>query len=387
MKVAVLGSGLMGSEIAIDLASVQYIDEIVVVDNNNSRLQLLEKRANERLGPSSKKLLYYSLNIVNDRKVLLDLLRDSDVSVGALPHSVAEYGVRAAMAAEVSYVDLIYSWRMRDDIETLDKDASNKGITIIPACGLAPGLSNIIAKRAVEEVGGEAEDLTIYVGGIPQLPEPPLEYRVVFSAESVLEEYTREALVVRDGRQVSIPALSDVEVISFESLPDMKFEAFITDGLSTLTSMVKAKNMAEKTIRWPGHAEKIKLLYELGLLSDQGVQLDSQTIVVPRKLLEKIFTLKLSMEDGDRDMTLMKVNVRSYTNSCTYELIDRFDVTTRTTSMARTTGYPCSVVVQFLLERKLVETGLLPPEVAIQGSLFSEFLERLRSKGIKVLKV
>ncbi|MEM3637382.1 MAG: saccharopine dehydrogenase C-terminal domain-containing protein [Conexivisphaerales archaeon] len=386
MIVTVLGAGMMGSEIALDLASKTYVDQLAVVDNSHPRLQLLHAKAKERLRDNHSKISTYVIDIVNEKDALQRLLRRSDAAVGALPHSVARFGVENAVEAEVDYVDLIYSWSLQEQSEQLNKQAKRRGIAIIPACGLAPGLSNILAKRAVEEVGGEAEELTIYVGGIPQRPEPPLEYKVVFSAESVLEEYTRDALVVRKGERVLLPALSEVEEVCFSSLPNYKFEAFVTDGLSTLPLTTRAMNMTEKTVRWPGHSAKIRLLAQLGLLSEETLAIDGGIIVTPRKLLERLFMLKLSMTEHDRDMTLLKVTAKSDKTSASYEMIDRYDEVTKTTSMARTTGYPCSIVVQFLLERKLTEKGFLPPEEAVSRELFQDFLNRLKEKGIEVVR-
>src|SRR5579884_64409 len=289
------------------LGKLKQIDEVIVVDSNASRLEELKKKAKQRLPDSlSAKLSTHKCDIISNKEELLKILKRSDVAIGALPHSVADIAVASAIEAAINYVDLIYSWRASNSYADVDKKAKNENITIIPACGLAPGLSNIIARKAVEDIRGEADELTIYVGGIPEKPEPPLEYKIVFSPDSVIEEYTREALVVRNGKIAMLPALSEVEEVTFTSVSG-KFEAFVTDGLSTLPNTVKAFNMTEKTVRWIGHAEKIRMLSELGLFSEEEIDIGDKCKISPRKVMSRLLADRLAMKGEDRDMTLLKV--------------------------------------------------------------------------------
>jgi len=386
MIVSILGSGLMGSEIAVDILASKKTDEVIVVDSNASRLEELKRKARQRLPDTlSSKLSVYKCDIVSNRGELLKILKRSDTAIGALPHSVADLAVASAIEAGINYVDLIYSWRASDSYAEVDKKAKNKNITIIPACGLAPGLSNIIARKAVKDVGGEADRLTIYVGGIPEKPEPPLEYKIVFSLDSVIEEYTRDALVVRDGKIAFLPALSEVELVTFTSIRG-KFEAFVTDGLSTLPNTVKAHNMTEKTVRWVGHAKKISMLSELGLFSEEEIDIGDKCRISPRKIMSSLLSDRLAMKENDRDMTLLKVVANKGDRQSVYEMVDRYDERTHTTSMARTTSYPASIVAQFLLEGKIKRNGFLPPEEAIDSKLFDEFLYALKQKSISITK-
>jgi lysine 6-dehydrogenase len=395
-RAIVLGSGMMGSSIALDLISSNTVGHVRVIDSNPERLKLLEQRASKRRSShvssfdDVSKLEVEQFDIT-DEEQLQKLLSEFDIGIGALPHGLAERAVLAAVESKIDFVDLIYSWRYEDG-SAIDGKAKKNGVTIIPACGLAPGLTNILAKNAADQLE-EVDEVKIAVGGIPEVPKPPLNYRIVFAIESVLEEYVRDAVVVRDGKKTIMPALSGLEEMNFPSLPDQKFEAFITDGLSTLPeTLKKAKNMEEKTIRWKGHAEDIALLIDLGLFSERPISLGrSGSRVAPRTLTSMLLERKLAMHQGDKDMTLLRVDVKGRkrrgdktTRTREYELVDKYDASTQTTSMARTTGYPCSTVAQMILEGKITETGFIPPELAIRDDRFDEYIARLENKGLSI---
>src|SRR5487761_29389 len=395
-NVIVLGSGLMGSSIALDLISSKTVGTLTVVDSSPERLNFLEQRASSKRPDSGasdygKKLETLQFDITKDAEELKKLLSRFDLGVGALPHDIAERAVLAAADSKIDFVDLIFSWRYEDN-SAIDAKAKKNGVTIIPACGLAPGLTNILAKYGADQME-EVDYVKISVGGIPEVPKPPLNYRIVFAVDSVLEEYMRDAVIVKDGKKVIMPALSGLEELKFSEFPEEKFEAFITDGLSTLPeTLKKVKNMEEKTIRWKGHAEDIALLIDLGLFSERPINLGrSGSRVAPRTLLSTLLEKKLGMHQGDKDMTLLRVDVKGRkrkgdktTRTREYEMVDRYDSTTQTTSMARTTAYPCSIVAQMILEGKIAETGFIPPELAIRDDRFDEYIARLERKGLNI---
>jgi lysine 6-dehydrogenase len=399
-RVVVLGCGLMGSSIALDLLESNSVSKVTVLDNSSERLKSLEQRSEKRpssngLGSSyngyKEKLETKEFDVTKNEDELEKILSGFDLGIGALPHGIAEKAVFAAVDSKIDFVDLIYSWRYEDG-SALDSKAKKNGVTIIPACGLAPGLTNILAKYAADQME-EVDQVKIYVGGIPEIPRPPLNYRIVFAIESVLEEYIRDALIVRDGKRINAPALSEVEELSFAELPDHSFEAFITDGLSTLPeTLKKVRYMEEKTIRWKGHAEQVALLIDLGLFSERPVNLrHGGSRVAPRALLSTLLERKLAMHQGDRDMTLLRVDVKGRkrrgdrsTRVKQYEMVDHYDGATQTTSMARTTAYPCSTVAQLILEGKIADRGFIPPELAIRDDRFDELLARLNRKGLNI---
>jgi lysine 6-dehydrogenase len=398
--VIVLGAGLMGSSIAMDLLESSVVSQVVVVDSSSDRLRAMQAKASKLSGLDqttgsnlklAEKLQTVELDIVKKKEDLRNLLSKNEIGIGALPHDIAEEAVKSALEAGINFVDLIYSWR-HDRSTAVDNKAKQKGVTIIPACGLAPGLTSILAKNSADQME-EVDSVKIMVGGIPEVPRQPLNYKVVFSIDSVLEEYTRDALIVRDGKKITVPALSENEDLSFNEFPDQKFEAFVTDGLSTLPETLKrVKFMEEKTIRWKGHANQIQLLMDLGFFSERPVNLKTTgNRVSPRALLATLLDKKLAMHQGDKDMTLLRVDVQGRkrkgdksTRIHQYEMIDKFEVPTQTTSMARTTAHPCSTVALMVLEGRITERGFIPPELAIKDDRFDEFLSRLELKGLNI---
>ncbi|MDG6934119.1 MAG: saccharopine dehydrogenase NADP-binding domain-containing protein [Nitrososphaerota archaeon] len=384
-SVVVLGTGLMGSEIALDMLAERSVSSLRVVDSSESRLNELERQARARHPQVAvvTKLSSQVLNIQHDRAKLRKVLAEADVAIGALPHAIADKAVESAIDSGTSYVDLIFSWRA-GEFSSIDKRAKDAGIILVPACGLAPGLTNILAMRGRDLLGG-ADDVRIMVGGIPERPIPPFNYRIVFSFDSVLEEYTRDALVVRDGKRVLLPALSELEEVTFDQLPGRKFEAFVTDGLSTLPLTIKARSMVEKTVRWPGHAELIKLLASTGLLSTKPITVPGlHDAVTPRSIVASLLTQELRMGQSDRDMTLLKVTVSYRGKTEEFSMVDRYDTKNHVTSMARTTAYPCTTVALILLERRPNPSGFTPPENLVRKRLFGYFLKRLKEREITI---
>jgi lysine 6-dehydrogenase len=320
---------------------------------------------------------------VRRRSNTIRLLKGFDVGVGALPHGLSEYAVESTIRAGVDFVDLIFGWRFGQ------KEAHNlarrRGITIIPACGLAPGLTNILAMAAAEQMT-RVHEVHIKVGGIPTRPRPPLNYRIVFSFEAVLEEYLRPARIVKNGKIIDVPALTGLETVKFRK-PIGSCECFYTDGLSTLVQTMKqVRNMDEKTIRWPGHVAQIKTLIECGLLDDNPVYFNGK-IIVPRKFVAGILSDGIKL-GNEKDVTLLRVDVtgtkRNEKSHVRYEMVDYYDGRKRMTSMARTTAFPCSIAAQMLGKGEVTEKGLVPPETAFTGELRTPFLKYLHQRGMKI---
>jgi lysine 6-dehydrogenase len=231
------------------------------------------------------------------------------------------------------------------------------------------------------------DEVHIKVGGIPERPSPPLNYRIVFSFEAVLEEYVRRAKIVKNGRLTEVEALSGLETITFPK-PVGKCECFYTDGLSTLTRTLKGvKEMDEKTIRWPGHVAQIRTLIECGLLDTHPVFIDGLQIV-PRQFVSKILSERINL-GGERDLTLLRVDVTGKSDGRRvhqrYQMVDHYDSRRKLTSMARTTAFPCSVATQILGAGLVQDKGLIPPELAFKGPLRRRLMNQLRDRGIKIV--
>jgi len=376
LRIAVFGSGLMGSAIAQDLVGADDVDEVTVYDTDRKRLNSVQRRIR-----SSK--LHVRFHDVRRQSDNVRVLKGVDVGIGALPHEFSEYVIKSTILAGVNFVDLIFGWRFERG--RIHAAAKKKAITIIPACGLAPGLTNILAMEAAEDMD-RVQEVHIKVGGIPEKPKPPLNYRIVFSFEAVLEEYLREARIVKNGKITDVPALTGLERVSFRE-PIGDCECFYTDGLSSLVQTLKGvKEMDEKTIRWPGHVAQIKTLIECGLLDTDPVVFDGNR-VVPRQFVASVLSDRISL-GKERDLTLLRVDVagRRKGNQVhhRYEMIDHYDPRQGLTSMARTTAFPCAIAAKLVGAGEVDAKGLVPPELAFKGDVRRRFMRYLAERGMMI---
>ena len=372
MRTAVLGSGLMGSVIAWDLARSKEVDEVVVADIDEAKLRAVRKRT------PGKKLAVEPFDI-KDKKKDVAFLRGFDVAVSALPHGVVHTSDLAAVEAGAKMVNIAFE----DEQMSLDSEARKKGAVLIPGCGLAPGLGGILLAHALRELGGGDEG-HILVGGLPQDPKPPFGYKLVFSIVGLLREYIEDARVYRNGKLVKVRPFSTVETVDFPS-PIGTLESFCTDGLASLVYTMKGMRvMDEKTLRWPGHAEKMNLLMESGFFSREKVMAGGIE-VAPLEVSWAILGRKLA-EGDPRDLTVMRVVAKGKRGGITYDMIDRYDEDNGVTSMGKTTGYTASIAAQMLGAGKVAGKGVIPPEEALQGELVSSLISELDHRGVKIRK-
>lgn len=316
MKIGVLGSGLMGKEAARDLVSCDGVDEVGLADIEKERAQSVVDQLH------SAKLTAYRVNAA-DEEDLVNYMRKFDVIVNALFYSFNEKVAKTAIKVGVHSVDLGgHIGHMTDKVLALKEEAKAAGVTLIPDLGVAPGMINILSGHGVNKLD-KAESIKLYVGGIPVRPEPPLEYNHVFSMEGVFDHYTDPSLIIRDGVKQEITSLTEVERVHFEKFGPM--EAFHTSGgTSTLSISYPDLNTLEyKTVRYPGHAEKFKLLVDLNLTRmDYEVDVRGEE-VNPREVLLKV--LDPIVELGEKDDTvLLRVTVSGKKNgepaSLSYEM-------------------------------------------------------------------
>jgi saccharopine dehydrogenase-like NADP-dependent oxidoreductase len=250
---------------------------------------------------------------------------------------------------------------------------------------VSPGLSGLAVGRAAALLDA-LDEVNIFVGGLPAARHWPFEYRSVFSPTDVIEEYTRPARVVEGGRVVVRPALSGVEPLEVPGVGTV--EGFYSDGLRTLLTTVKARNLCEKTLRYPGHADRMRMLREAGFFSSEPIAVDG-AFVIPRKLTEALLFHAWRRPADEAELTFLRVvcdgtragrRVRR-----TFELLDRTDPRTGDTSMARTTGFPCATGARLLLEGAFTRPGVFPPELlAGDDALYSRFLAELSARGVAV---
>ncbi len=319
---------------------------------------------------------------VSDRKNVVKALTDFDLAVGLTPGRVGYGAISAVIQAGVDMVDLSY---MAENPLTLNDAALDAGICVIPDCGVAPGLSNLLVGRAVSQLD-EVHEVSILVGGLPETPIPPLNYTVTWCVEDLIKGYVRDALIVKDGKMVKVEALDGLEDVEFPGVG--RLEAFYTDGLRTLHQTIKGvRNMWEKTLRYPGHVEKIKVLRSLGFFSETPVSV-GDVRVVPLDLASVLLGQKLSMP-GVKDILAMSVAVDGSANGklthYLFRLLDRYDEKQQITAMARTTAYTASIIIQLLAQGVIKERGIVPPEaLGMNHAVFDAVMTELEKKGIQV---
>ncbi|WJY28122.1 saccharopine dehydrogenase family protein [Sporosarcina trichiuri] len=376
MHAVVLGTGRIGTTVVRELAKFSAITTVTAVDGSQHMVdRCLEKADNPKvIGRTA------SLSSVGD---LVDILEDADVAVGCLPHSLSLTAVRAAIASRCHLVDLVGSL-FQEKLE-LDSEAREAGVTIVPGCGVAPGITNFLAAQGIELLDS-ADHAVMICGGIPRMPLPPLWYQVVFRLESVLGLYTKPAAAIRNDRIVEFPALSELESITFP-YPVGACEAVITDAHSTAYTLLgKVKNLTEKTVRYPGHWSKMKVLAELGFLEDRPIEVEGiQT--TPRKVSEQILAPQMVGESNE-DVTVVRVEVfgmkdgRQTTHK--WELVDNYDHQRGITSMAKTTALPAVIAAKWLAENRIPEKGVMPIESIAVRDRFDPFLDELKNLGITI---
>jgi lysine 6-dehydrogenase len=269
----------------------------------------------------------------------------------------------------------------------LDEEARRAGINIIPDCGLAPGMVSVLVAHGAA-LFENLEEIHIRVGGLPQAPRPPLNYQIVFSVEGLINEYIERARVIRGGQIVEIDSMTEVESLSFPA-PFEELEAFQTSGgTSTLpeTFLGRVRELDYKTIRYPGHCEKFKLLTDLGLASSEMVEVDGVS-VSPRRVLGEMLLRRLPADEADVVLILVEFRGRrageSKTETLRYYIIDRFDERTGLSAMQRTTAFPASIIAQMMARGEIHEKGAIPQERCVPTEAF---VRELAARKIEIIR-
>lgn len=368
-----IGCGLVGSLIAEEL-SRDY--SVTVMDTSGERLASLKKTV-----PSIK-----TINAVDGVRQIKEVLSEGyDIVTGAVNGKFAFETAKAVLESGTSYCD-ISSHDPNSDFESLQKTAESNGVFYIPEVGIAPGMTNFVVGRGASLLD-EVENVKIYVGGFPENPKPPFHYQATWSPLDVIEEYDQHVRVVRDGKVKILRALDGLHQIDFEPLG--KLEAFFTEGLGTLVTTIKAKNMSEMTTRWPGHAAQMRMLRDMGLFEEKAIKLGGVELI-PRKVIADILMpmWKMEPEKGDRDLLAWRVIVEGKKGnemvSYTWELLDRFDEKTMRTSMSRCTGLTCAIFARAAMEGKVRRVGIASPELlACDDDLYEFIMAEQSKRGFK----
>jgi lysine 6-dehydrogenase len=371
MKVLVLGAGRMGYGAAFDLAhNSPNVSGVTIADFD------AEKSGSAAVAIGSDKVTATKVDAGNFDDAV-ELMRGHDSVISCVNYWYNESLSKAAIKTGANFCDLGGNNYVVDSQLALDAEAKAAGISIIPDCGLAPGMVSILAMHGASKFD-EVEEIHIRVGGLPQHPVPPLDYQLVFSVEGLINEYVEVARVIRDGRLAEIESMTELESLSFDGFPLL--EAFQTSGgTSTLpdTFLGKIKELDYKTIRYAGHCEKFKTMIDLGLCSSDEVLVDFAK-VTPRKVFGELLQRNLPA-DGP-DYVLVRLDFVGITGGETkrlrYDIVDKQDEARGLSAMMRTTAFPASIIAQMMARGDVLERGATPQEKAIDPVKFVAELER-----------
>jgi lysine 6-dehydrogenase len=388
MKLLVIGSGMMGSAAAYDMALNPEVKSVTLADADYKRAKEAATRLNKLT--KNKKIEAEKVD-ASSEKSAYKLMRGHAACLSAVPYFYNLGLANAAIKAKCHFGDLGGNNVVVRRTLELSKKAEKAGVALAPDCGLSPGMASILAGELMRRIGGKADALKIYVGGLPVDPKPPFNYQLVFSVEGLINEYCEPANVLRKGKIQKIEPLSEVETFKIDGLPAL--DAFHTSGgTSTLPETFNGKvgECFEKTLRYKGHLELIRGLYDLGLFSSEKRKINGKEIS-PREITTSLFLEKFAGEDPD--LTVMRVEAHDAPKKTLFKrdvplprvlsftLVDRYDPKTKMTSMMRTTAWPAAIVVQMMALGEISKTGAVLQERDVPAQAF---LEAMASRGIDI---
>jgi len=378
MRMLVLGAGLQGSACAYDLLQNDAITEVRLADRT---VEHLPKFLQPYVGGERLKLITLD---VKDAAAVAAAMSGVRAVMCALPYYFNLPMSEAAIAAGAHFCDLGGNTEIVQQQKELSAQAAAKGVTIVPDCGLAPGMVNILAQLGIDRLD-ETQSVRIYVGGLPQNPTGPLKYQIVYSIEGVLDYYTTLSFIVRDGKRVQVTALSEIEPVQFDA-PVGELEAFHTaGGLSTMAHRYEGKipSMEYKTLRYPGHAKIMEAIRELGLIDDKPVDVKG-TMVAPRDVAIAQMQPRLFKKESP-DLVALCVVVTGTKGgkpqTHTFELVDRMDVGQGISAMMRTTGYSLSITGQLQALGAVAPAGVHTPDECMPGE---RYVTELGKRGVLI---
>jgi len=364
MTIAVLGAGMVGRAIALDLAK-DYSVTAFDLDANNLAAVKTDNAEIQTVAADLSHFEEYS-----------NWLSPFDIVVTAVPGFMGYNTLKAVINAGKDVADISF---FPEDALQLAQLARQKKVTAITDCGVAPGASNFIIGRYNEDM--KVTSFECYVGGLPANPQPPFNYKAPFSPVDVIQEYIRPARLVENGRIVTKEPLSEIETLQFDGVGNL--EAFNTDGLRSLIFTMKhIPDMKEKTLRYPGHAELIISMKQSGFFDTTPFRINTVDIT-PLDFTSKLLVNQWKLGPEEEEFTIMKVIVRGKDKTIEYDLLDRYDASTKTSSMARTTGYTCTATANLIGKRLFNEKGVFPPElVGKDKNCFDFVMEYLKKRNV-----
>lgn len=377
MKILVLGAGRMGHGAVYDLVhNSPEVEKVTVADFHLDKAQAVA----DAVGALSVAARHID---TSNYEASLELIRGHDSVISCVNYWYNEALSRAAIAAKANFCDLGGNNYVVDEQLAMDAQAKSAGINIIPDCGLAPGMVSILAMHGTKQFD-DIDEIHIRVGGLPQQPQPPLNYQLVFSVEGLINEYIEVARVIRNGHVTEVESMTEIEPLEFEGFPPL--EAFQTSGgTSTLpeTLVGKIRELDYKTIRYAGHCEKFKTMIDLGLCSSDAIIVDHHK-VIPRRVLGELLQKHLPADGPDHVLVRLDFAGRKNgeTSKLRYDIVDKFDEATGLSAMMRTTAFPASIIAQMMARGDVLMRGATPQEKAIDPDKFVAELDR---RNIKIV--
>ncbi len=379
-KAIVLGNGLVGSLMALDLAADDGYS-VTVCDANEERLKATAAKANGRVATRCDVDFKSAASIT-------EAVKGYDLAIGAVPGSMGFTMLEAVIRAGVSLSDISF---MAEDYRQLDSLAKQHGVTTFEDVGVAPGSSSVLIGYACSQLD-EVEDVTYYVTGLPTKPTEPFNYKLVFSPDDLIEEYVRPARLKKDGKVVVVPALSGCRNFNFKidgiTVPEM--EGFFTDGSRTLLDTIPSPNVTEYTLRYPGTAARLEFLREIGLFDLDPVDVKGAP-VRPRDVFAALAYPKMQLEDGENEFTFYHVEVTGRKDGVRkqhiFSLYAERDMKSGFSAMARTTGFPCVIVGRLIAEGILDMPGVNAPEaIGKNHRAVERLIEELERRGVTIAR-
>jgi lysine 6-dehydrogenase len=376
-KVIVLGAGMVGSVMAADLAADSSL-EVTIADVREENLAKAAARA-----PGKIKTVQADLS---DASAVGKLVAPFGMVCGALASRLGFQTLRAVIEAGKNYCDISF---FAEDAMELDALAKSKGVTAVVDCGVAPGMSNMTAGYAAKHFD-RCDKIAIYVGGLPRERRWPFEYKAGFAPSDVIEEYVRPSRIVEHGKIVVREALTEPELLDFDGVGTL--EAFNTDGLRSLAYTLKVPMMVEKTMRYPGHIELMRVLRHIGLFSQEPIEVPGadggKVRVRPLDVISTLMFPQWTYAKGEEDMTIMRITAEGeksgHREKLTWDLSDVYDKATQATSMSRTTAFPCTIMARKVLSGEFKKPGVNPPEfVGMTTGMLDSVMAELRNRGIR----
>ncbi len=399
MKILIVGSGLMGPAAAYNAMSDPDVSQVTLYDMNQEQLDAAMAKLAGLKG--SEKLTTVALSLT-DQEATTKVMKEFDAVVTALPKSVDHLAIQAAAAAKTPLVSLTWPLSVREAaiarsaradgnwppgslMAELDEQVRAADTLVVLGCGLEPGLTEILTRYLAEKLD-RVDELHIKCGGIPETPTPPLNYKIVFGGQQLpLRE--ADAHVIEDGELTLVPRYSDAEQVFFPTVGECEaWHEGVMPWLMDLEALKDLKVGSQKTIRWPGYAEKVTALKEMGMLSNEPIEVESAQIA-PKTFLDTLLRPYVTLEEGERDISLARVEVigekDGYPRRYKVDIVDRYNEETGMTSMGRTTAYTGTIVARMIARGDIKEKGLVMPEEVVVGPAFDILFKELAATNMQ----